>query len=107
MWGREEEIGVGQQIGWHGDCAMQVILDRRRTPAQLWLRAFAEGKAEVQFAAGSGELEFPGQLPELRPPSAATKPSPWALQNASQDLRTCSSWRPGFGQCKVQAPCML
>lgn len=70
---------MGQQIGWHGDCAVQVILDRCRAPAQLWLPAFTEGKAEVRCTAGSRELEFPGQLQEPKPPSAATKHGPWAL----------------------------
>lgn len=35
MWGREEEIGVGRQICWHRDSAMQVILDQPWAPAQL------------------------------------------------------------------------
>lgn len=76
MWGREEEIGVGQQRGWHGDCAVQVILDPSQAPARLWLPAFAEGKAEVWCAAGGGELEFPGQLPEPRPPFCSRQTQP-------------------------------
>lgn len=84
--GREEEICAGQQISWHEHCAMQVILDQCWAPDRLWLPAFVAGKAEVQCATSSGELEFPGQLPEPRPPSAATKPIPWALQNTSQAL---------------------
>lgn len=79
MWRREEEIGEGQQTSWHGHCAAQVILDQCRAPAWLWLPAFMEGKAEVRCAAGSGELEFPRQLPEPGHPSTAAKPSPRAL----------------------------
>lgn len=92
MWGREEEIAVGQQICWHGDCAVQVILDSCRAPAWLWLPAFTEGKAEARCTVGSGELEFPRQLSEPRPPSVATKPGPWALRNCSLYLHQLETW---------------
>lgn len=94
MWGREEEIGVSRQIGWHRDRAMQVILDQPWAPAQLWLFALVEGKAEVQRAAGSRDLEFPGQLLELRSLSTASKPSSWTLGKTSRslDLHQLEAW---------------
>ncbi|XP_008936499.1 PREDICTED: NF-kappa-B inhibitor epsilon-like [Merops nubicus] len=101
--GGEQEIGAGQQIGWHGDCAVQVIPDWRWASVWLWLPAFVEGKEEVWCVAGSGEPEFPRRLPEPRPPSAATRRGPWALRNVSQALQACLGWKPGFGQCQVQA----
>lgn len=75
MQGREEEIGVARQRGWHGDCTLQVTLDGCQAPAQRWLPAcLHEGKAEAQLTAGSRLMEFPRQLPEPLSPSAAAKP---------------------------------
>lgn len=96
MCGREEEISAGRQTCWHGNCAVQVILDWCRAPARLWLPAFVEGKAEVRCAAGSGELEFPGQLPEPRRPvcrSHQTQPLGSAkCIPGSSDLPQVEAW---------------
>lgn len=72
MWKGEEEIGVG----WRGDCATQVELDRCWVPAWLLLTTLVQGKTEVlSCAASSGELEFPWQPPGSKPPTQWPKPA--------------------------------
>lgn len=80
---------------------MQVILHWCQAPAQFWLPALAQEKAEVSSCgASSGELEFPWQLLEFKPPAQWPDLAPGALQNASQALPSSPRWRPG---CKPPA----
>lgn len=53
MQGREEEIGVARQRGWHGDCTLQVTLDGCQAPAQRWLPACLPARGESRSAAHS------------------------------------------------------
>lgn len=75
MWGREEEIGVGRQLGWHGDSTVQVILGRCRAPALLWLPACTRGKQKCSMQLAAGNWNSPGSSQCLYLPSHLPNPA--------------------------------